>query len=257
MSPMDTVRGMSPYNKSKGLAMKVLIIIPAYNEEKNLSGLLDRLGCVCPEHDVIVINDSSEDNTLKLCRERGVHVIDLPVNLGIGGAVQAGYMYARYRDYDAAVQVDGDGQHNPEFISELLNELDKGADLCIGSRFLSKGGFRSTGVRRFAIRYFSSLIHLFTGLRITDPTSGFRACNQKGIKLFAADYPRDYPEPESIVNAVRNILNVKEVPVIMNERKQGRSSITSMKSVYYMIKVSLAVILASFYGYGRTEADRS
>jgi glycosyltransferase involved in cell wall biosynthesis len=239
--------------------MKVLIIIPAYNEEKNLSGLLDRLGKICPEHDLVVINDSSEDGTLRLCRERGIHVIDLPVNLGIGGAVQAGYMYARYRNYDAAIQVDGDGQHNPEFISVLLNELEKGADLCIGSRFLSDsgGGFRSTGVRRFAIRYFSNLIHLFTGLRITDPTSGFRACNRKGIRLFAADYPRDYPEPESIVNAVRNRLNVKEVPVIMNERKQGKSSITSMKSIYYMIKVSLAVILASFYGYRRTEADRT
>lgn len=250
---------MSPYNRLKGLTMKVLIIIPAYNEEKNLSGLLDRLAKVCPEHDLVVINDSSEDGTLELCRERGIHVIDLPVNLGIGGAVQAGYMYARYRNYDAAIQVDGDGQHNPEFISLLLKELEKGTDLCIGSRFLSDsgGGFRSTGVRRFAIRYFSSLIHMFTGLKITDPTSGFRACNLKGIRLFAADYPRDYPEPESIVNAVKNKLNVKEVPVIMNERKQGKSSITSMKSVYYMIKVSLAVILASFYGYRRTEADRT
>ncbi|HEX2944630.1 MAG TPA: glycosyltransferase family 2 protein [Clostridia bacterium] len=238
--------------------MKVLIIIPAYNEEKNLSGLLDRLEKDCPQHDVIVINDSSEDGTLRLCRERGVHVIDLPVNLGIGGAVQAGYMYAHYKDYDAAVQVDGDGQHNPEYISVLLDELEKGADLCIGSRFLSdtEGGFRSTGVRRFAIRYFSRLINMFTGLRVTDPTSGFRACDRKAIRLFAADYPRDYPEPESIVNAIRNKLNVKEVPVVMNERKQGKSSITSMKSVYYMVKVSLAVILASFYGYRRTEVDR-
>lgn len=253
---MGAGQGVSHNNRFEGHAMKVLIIIPAFNEEKNLSGLLDRLDKACPEHDVVVVNDSSEDNTLRLCRERGVHVIDLPVNLGIGGAVQAGYMYARYRNYDAAVQVDGDGQHNPEYISLLLDELDKGADLCIGSRFLADGGFRSTGVRRFAIRYFSRLIYLFTGLKVTDPTSGFRACDRKAIRLFAADYPRDYPEPESIVNAVRNRLKVKEVSVVMNMRKQGKSSITSMRSVYYMIKVSLAVILASFYGYRRTEADR-
>lgn len=236
--------------------MKVLIIIPAYNEAGNLAGLIGKLKSVCPGYDVVVINDSSSDNTLGVCRELGVNVIDLPVNLGIGGAVQSGYRYAQYKGYDAAVQVDGDGQHNPEYIGMLLDELKKGADICIGSRFISNEGYQSTAVRRFAIRYLSCLIRIFTGKRITDPTSGFRACDRKAVSLFAGDYPRDYPEPESIVNASRYGLYVVEVPVAMNERKEGKSSITSLKSLYYMIKVSLAVIIASFCGYGQTEVDQ-
>ncbi len=235
--------------------MKTLIIIPAYNEAKNLVGLLDSLKSTCPEHDMVVINDSSRDNTLEVCREHGIYVIDLPVNLGIGGAVQSGYRYALYRHYDAVVQVDGDGQHNPEYIGKLLAELNKGANICIGSRFITKKGFQSSMTRRFAIRYFSSLIYFFTGCRVTDPTSGFRACDLKAIKLFATDYPQDYPEPESIVNAARNKLQVIEVPVVMNERKEGKSSITHLKSLYYMIKVSLSVIIASFYHSQHMEAD--
>lgn len=236
--------------------MRTLIIIPAYNEAKTLSGLLTAIKKYAPECDVVVINDSSRDNTLHVCRDQGVSVIDLPVNLGIGGAVQSGYRYARYKDYDAAVQVDGDGQHNPEFIDRLLAELENGANICIGSRFLSNEGYRSTKVRRFAIRYFSSLIYIFTGKRIKDPTSGFRACDRKAICLFAGDYPRDYPEPESIVNAAKNKLKMVEVPVVMNERKEGKSSITMMRSLYYMVKVSLAIIIASFYGYSYTEVDQ-
>lgn len=235
--------------------MKTLIIIPAYNEAKNLIGLLDRLNLVCPEHDLVVINDSSDDNTLAVCAERGVNVIDLPVNLGIGGAVQSGYRYALYNRYDAAVQVDGDGQHNPEYIDTLLTELENGSDICVGSRFISKEGYQSSATRRFAIRYFSLLIRLFSGCRVTDPTSGFRACGRKALKLFATDYPQDYPEPESIVNAARHKLRVVEVPVIMNERREGKSSITRIKSLYYMIKVSLAVIIASFYNTKHVEVD--
>lgn len=233
--------------------MKTLIIIPAYNEAKNLTGLLDRLNLVCPEHDLVVINDSSNDNTLAVCAERGVNVIDLPVNLGIGGAVQSGYRYALYNRYDAAVQVDGDGQHNPEHIGVLLTELENGADICIGSRFITGEGYQSSATRRVAIRYFSLLIRLFSGYRVTDPTSGFRACGRKALKLFAKDYPQDYPEPESIVNAARHKLRVVEVPVVMNERKEGKSSITRIKSIYYMIKVSLAIIIASFYNTRRKE----
>jgi glycosyltransferase involved in cell wall biosynthesis len=235
--------------------MKTLIIIPAYNEAKNLLPLLDRIKNLCPGYDVVVINDSSTDNTSAICKQYGVQVIDLPVNLGIGGAVQTGYRYAHYKNYDAAVQVDGDGQHNPEYISQLISELENGANISIGSRFISNEGFQSSGIRRLAIRYFSRLIQLFTGLRITDPTSGFRACDSKAIRLFASDYPKDYPEPESIVNAARNKLCVREIPVIMNERKEGKSSITFIKSLYYMIKVSLAVIIASFYSNSHEEVD--
>lgn len=235
--------------------MKTLIIIPAYNEAKNLVGLLDSLKSVCPEHDVVVINDSSDDNTLDVCRKHNANVIDLPVNLGIGGAVQTGYRYALSSRYDAAVQVDGDAQHNPEYIGKLLAELNNGANICIGSRFIVKKGFQSSMARRFAIRYFSGLIYLFTGCRVTDPTSGFRACDRRAIRLFATDYPQDYPEPESIVNAARNKLSVVEVPVVMNERKEGKSSITHLKSLYYMIKVSLSVIIASFYHSQHMEVD--
>lgn len=233
--------------------MRVLIIIPAYNEADNLVTLLDRLKETCPGYDAVVINDNSADNTLAICREHGADVIDLPANLGIGGAVQAGYRYARYMDYDAAVQLDGDGQHNPEYIDKLLSVLKNGSNLCIGSRFLSNAGYKSTMLRRFAIRYFSALIYFFTGCSVTDPTSGFRACDRTAIGLFAADYPVDYPEPESIVNAARKKLKITETPVVMNERKEGKSSITGMKSLYYMVKVSVAIIIASFYGRGRTE----
>lgn len=236
--------------------MKALVIIPAYNEGKNLAKLFDRLREKCPEYDVVVVNDCSTDNTLNVCKEWGVDVIDLPVNLGIGGAVQSGYRYAHYKGYDAAVQVDGDGQHDPEYINKLFTELEKGANLSIGSRFISGEGFQSSRLRRFGIRYFSGLIYLFTGKRIKDPTSGFRACDRKAIHLFAADYPRDYPEPESIVNAVRHNLKVSEVPVIMNPRKDGKSSITNIKSIYYMVKVSLAIIIASFYRYSNTEVKQ-
>lgn len=235
--------------------MKALVIIPAYNEEKNLAKLLEKLTESCPGLDTVVVNDCSADGTSEISRDSGAYVIDLPVNLGIGGAVQAGYRYAMYRGYDAAVQVDGDGQHDPVYIPKLLNELKKGANISIGSRFISGEGFQSTRARRLGIRYFSGLIYLMTGRSVTDPTSGFRACDRKAIKLFALDYPRDYPEPEAIVNASRHGLKISEVPVVMNPREEGKSSISGLKSLYYMIKVSLAIIIASFSRYGKTEVN--
>jgi len=227
--------------------MKALVIIPAYNEGKNIAKLLDKLKEDCPEYDVLVVNDCSCDSTSDICKKRGVPVIDLPVNLGIGGAVQTGYKYAQYKGYDQAVQVDGDGQHDPRYIRALFSELDKGANLSIGSRFLEGEGYQSSRARRLGIKYFSSLIYLFTGQRVKDPTSGFRACDRSAVSLFAVDYPRDYPEPESIVNASRHKLKVSEVPVVMNAREGGKSSITNTKSLYYMVKVSLAIVIASFY----------
>lgn len=227
--------------------MKVLIIIPAYNEEKNLVKLLDKLKQSCPEYDVVVVNDCSKDRTLELCRAYGVKTIDLPVNLGIGGTVQAGYKYAFYNGYDAAIQVDGDGQHDPQFIGMLVDGLGNGSNICIGSRFINREGFQSSTARRIGIKFFSSLIYLFTGIHITDPTSGFRACDRKAIGLFSREYPRDYPEPETIVNANRYGLTITEVPVVMSHREEGKSSITALKSLYYMIKVSLAIIIVSFY----------
>lgn len=236
--------------------MRVLVIIPAYNEANNLASLIQKLRSVCPDYDIVVINDSSEDLTSEIARKSGADVIDLPENLGIGGAVQSGFIYARCNNYDAAVQVDGDGQHDPGYIYELIDEIDKGADLCIGSRFLKNEGFQSTLVRRLGIRYFSRLIRLLTGIHVTDPTSGFRACSRNAIRLFAADYPRDYPEPESIVNAAGNGLRISERPVVMGMRVEGRSSITFIGSLYYMIKVSLAVVISPLYPRRRADEEK-
>lgn len=221
---------------------RVLVIIPAYNEQESI---LDTVAAIktCG-YDYVVINDGSTDNMLNLCREYGLNVLDLPQNLGIGGAVQAGHKYAQRFGYDIDVQVDGDGQHNPSYIPELVNLIQGGADLAIGSRFLVEtDGFQSTFMRRVGIKWLSSLLGRLTGRNVTDPTSGFRACNKRAIDLFCKNYPDDYPEPESIALAMKLGLSVKEAPVKMNERQGGRSSIGGLSSAYYMIKVTLAIML--------------
>lgn len=225
--------------------MRVLIIIPAYNEEKNLAVLLSELKVSCPNYDLLVVNDCSKDNTAIIAKNYGVNIINLPVNLGIGGAVQTGYKYAYYNNYDIAVQVDGDGQHDPKYIDKLVKEILNGSNLCIGSRFINKKGFQSSNARRLGIRFFSKLINIVSNEKVTDPTSGFRACDRQMIAYFARQYPRDYPEPETIVVAKRKNLRINEIPVIMNARKEGKSSISSIRSVYYMIKVTLATVIAS------------
>jgi glycosyltransferase involved in cell wall biosynthesis len=227
------------------LTMKTLIIIPAYNEQANISLLLEKLLILkYNKVDIVVINDHSNDNTSAICKSYNVSLIDLPCNLGIGGAVQTGYKYAQYNSYDYAVQVDGDGQHNPEYIANMIEILMQGkVDMIIGSRFLETEGFKSTSLRRVGIIFFRKLIQLCIKQHITDPTSGFRACNQKVINLFAQRYPKDYPEPESIVFLNRHKLLIKEIPVIMNQRMGGVSSINPTKSIYYMIKVSLAILI--------------
>lgn len=224
--------------------MKCLVIIPAYNEAENIRDLLTRIkNLKDPQIDMLVINDKSTDETSEICDDEGVKVINLPCNLGIGGAVQTGYKYAKKNLYDIAIQVDGDGQHNPEYIHELIKPiLLNEADMSIGSRYINKQGFQSTRLRRIGIGYFSKLLQIVINNKITDPTSGFRACNSKIIETFSVHYPTDYPEPESIVTVHRKGFKVKEVPVIMNERIGGVSSITSLKSVYYMVKVSFAII---------------
>ena len=225
--------------------MKKLVIIPAYNEEGNLEKTINDITENAPGFDYVIINDCSTDNTLEMCRHHGFHYLNLPVNLGIGGAVQTGYRYAFYHGYDLAVQFDGDGQHSAAHLEDMAKVLEKsGADMVIGSRFIEKEGFQSSGLRRVGIRYFTMLIRLLTGKTITDPTSGMRMVNRKLLEKFTNEYPKDYPEPESVVKILSENYKVKEVPVIMNEREEGVSSISLRNSVYYMIKVSFAILIA-------------
>lgn len=223
---------------------KVLIVIPAYNEADNILNTVS--GVVEHGFDYVVVNDGSCDTTLDVCRSNGLNVLDLPMNLGIGGAVQAGHKYAQRFGYDIDIQLDGDGQHDPAYLDALVHEVVSGADLVIGSRFLEKtDGFQSTFMRRVGITWLSAILKLCTGRHVSDPTSGFRACGRRAIDLFCASYPVDYPEPESIAVAIKSGLSVKEVSVEMRERQGGTSSIGGLSSVYYMIKVSLAILIAS------------
>lgn len=225
--------------------MRKLVIIPAYNEEGNLEKTINDIKENAQEFDYIIINDCSKDNTLEMCRQKGFSYLNLPVNLGIGGAVQTGYRYAYYHGYDVAVQFDGDGQHSAAYLAKMADTMQEtGADMVIGSRFIEKEGFQSSGLRRIGIRYFTGLIKLLTGTRITDPTSGMRMVNRSLLKKFIDEYPKDYPEPESVVTVLSEKYKVIEIPVIMNEREEGVSSISLKNSVYYMIKVSFAILIA-------------
>ena len=224
--------------------MKKLIIIPAYNESENIEKTMEEIKVKAYEFDYIIINDCSKDNTKEICKLNGYNVLNLPINLGIGGAVQTGYKYALENGYDIAVQVDGDGQHDPGFLNMMFEEMvSTKKDMIIGSRFIRNEGFQSTGARRIGIKYFSFLIRLLSGAKITDPTSGLRMINKEVIKIFAEDYPKDYPEPESVVAILRQKKKVGEIPVIMKAREGGVSSISLGRSIYYMIKVSLAILI--------------
>lgn len=224
--------------------MKTLIIIPAYNEEECIKQTVSNLLETAPNVDYVIINDCSKDRTLEICNENNFNVISLPVNLGIGGAVQTGYKYAKERGYDIAIQMDADGQHNPIYITKLVEEIEKGKDLVIASRFLEKEGFQSTFLRRIGIGFYSKIIKMLTGVTITDTTSGFRAVNKKVIEFFANNYPVDYPEPETNAILAKNKYKICEIPVKMEARNGGVSSITPSNSIYYAIKVGLAVFIA-------------
>ncbi len=236
--------------------MKVLIIIPAYNEEQNIKLLVNCIREKCPSYDYVIINDGSTDGTKQICKVNDFKYIDLPINSGIGVAVQTGYKYAYANDYDIAVQLDGDGQHDPNYLEKLIKPVENGiCDVTIGSRFIEKKGFQSSASRRLGIQILSGLIKLCTGIKIKDVTSGFRVANRKMIEVYAEDYSRDYPEPEAIITAVMHRARVMEVPVEMLERQGGVSSINLKKSIYYMIKVTLAILVKRI-SYGiRREKD--
>lgn len=228
-----------------GDAMRILIIVPAFNEEKNIKRVIRQLKENSKIWDIVIINDGSLDNTYFEAKEEGCRVVDLPCNLGIGGAVQAGLLYAKRLNYDVAIQFDGDGQHRAEYIEDLILKIQKGSDLVIGSRFLEGNFYKPPFLRRLGIKFFSYLISAIIGQRITDPTSGFRAFSKRAIDVFCRYYPYDYPEVEAISYAKSCNLTISEVAVKMNKREEGRSSITPMKSIYYVLKVTLSLLLKS------------
>jgi len=228
--------------------LRRIAIVPAYNEEACIGQVLDEIREFDLGLSVVVIDDGSIDRTAQVARDRGAHVLRLPFNLGIGGSVQTGFRYAWENGYELAVRVDGDGQHDPSQLALIIGPvLADEADICVGSRYRERGdGFRSSAPRRIGIRILAATVSLLTRQKVTDPTSGFQALNRKAITLFAADYPHDYPEVEALVMLIRHRLRLKEVPVQMRPRAAGRSSIRAFGSVYYMVKVLLALFVGSF-----------
>ena len=228
-------------------APRCLAIVPAFNEAASIAEVVSELRDFDQELEVLVVDDGSTDGTPVVAEAAGARVLRLPLNLGIGGAVQAGYLYAFERGFDLAVQVDGDGQHDANELGRLLEPIVTGrADLAIGTRFAGPRSYRAPVARRIGIRLFAALVSIRVRQRMTDTTSGFRAVNRRGIRLFAADYPHDYPEVESVVTAARGELRVCEVPVAMRQRAAGRSSITTARSFYYVVKVLLALFVGLF-----------
>lgn len=225
--------------------MKTLIIIPAYNERDNILNTIHDIQKNGGEVDYVVINDCSTDDTADVLRGSGANYISLPVNLGIGGGVQTGYKYAEENGYDIAIQFDGDGQHDAKYIQDLIAPIERGeADMVVGSRFIEKKGFQSSAARRMGICFLSALLRILCGIRVKDVTSGMRAAGKAAIHEFSRNYAQDYPEPEAILTAGMKKMRVKEVPVEMRDRQNGVSSINPARSVYYMIKVSLALVLS-------------
>lgn len=224
--------------------MKVLVIIPCYNEAENIERVVSDLRRAAPDVDYLIVNDCSTDRSAAICRENGFSYLSLPINLGIGGGVQSGYLYAKENDYDITVQMDGDGQHDPSYLQTVVAPVARGElDMCIGSRFLKKEGFQTSFMRRMGIRILSTLLRVLCGVRILDVTSGFRACSKELTAFYAENYAQDYPEPEAIITAVLAGYRVGEAPVQMRERMGGASSINALKSIYYMVKVTISLVV--------------
>lgn len=233
-------------------ALKIAIIIPCYNEENNILNLYNEIreiSSLCNYSlEPIFVNDCSTDNTKLLLEQNELIHLNLAVNLGIGGAVQSGFKYALRKGFDVAVQMDGDGQHPPSELEKILFPIFNGeADVVIGSRYITNKGFQSSSLRRFGINYFKWLNKFLVGVTINDSTSGYRALNSKALSVVSIYYPDEYPEPESIILFALNKIKIKEVPVLMRERQSGKSSIRSYKTVYYMFKVTVAIINNYFF----------
>lgn len=234
---------------------RLVAVVPAWNEEAAIGRVVDEIRAFDPAADIVVVDDASSDGTAAVAGGHGATVLRLPFNVGIGGAVQTGIRYAREEGYDVAVRLDGDGQHDASEIGKLLAPIRAGdADLVIGSRFVDPGGtYRPPFARRMGIRVFARLVSVLGGQRVTDTTSGFVALNRTGIELFAVQFPHDYPEVEATLVALRSGLRLAQVQVEMRERQTGTSSITFVRSLYYIVKVTLALLVASLRRYPRLE----
>jgi len=233
-------------------------VVPAWNEAGAIGRVVDGVLAFDSTIDVVVVDDASTDDTAGVARARGATVLRLPFNVGIGGAVQTGFKYALAEGYDLALRLDGDGQHDPAELPKLIDPIERGeADLVIGSRFVDQTGtYRPPFARRMGIRVFARLVSLLGGQRVTDTTSGFIALDRVGIELFAREYPHDYPEVEATLVALRSGLRLAQVQVEMRERETGTSSITFVRSLYYIVKVMLALLVASLRRYPRLEGAR-
>ncbi|HSS74902.1 MAG TPA: glycosyltransferase family 2 protein [Gaiellaceae bacterium] len=242
---------------SRPRRLRTLAIVPAYNEDGSLGQVLEEIRAADPDLQVVVINDASTDATADIAGRAGVSVVHLPFNVGIGGAMQTGYQYARDHGFEVAMQIDSDGQHDAAEAHKLLEPLARGeADMVIGTRFAGVGDYRSTPGRRIGMVMFSGVARMLVNLKITDPTSGFRAVNRHGIELFARDYPHDFPEVESNVLAARHGLRIMEVPVKMRERAAGESSVTTIRGTYFVIRIMLSLFISVFRRYPKTVEDR-
>ena len=228
-------------------ALRRVAIVPALNEERSIPRVIAELRAFDPGLEIVVVSDGSTDRTADVAEEHGAHALRLPFNLGIGGAVQTGFRYAYENGFDVAVRVDGDGQHDASQLDRVLRPVLAGeADIAVGSRFVGTDGYRSSRSRRVGIRILAAVVSRLVGQRVTDTTSGFQALNRNGIELFARDYPHDYPEVEATVMVFKHELRLVEVGVTMREREHGRSSITALRSIYYMVKVLLALGIGIF-----------
>ena len=226
--------------------MKILVIIPCYNEEKNIEKTVNNL--IKNNLDYVIINDGSKDKSLEVIRKNNFNYVNLNNNLGIGAAVQTGYKYAYEHGYDIAIQFDGDGQHDVNYIKTITAPIKNNeADMVIGSRFIgNESEFKSTQIRRLGINFLSFLLKIISGKKIKDMTSGFRAINKEIIEIFAKEYPQEYPEPVTNLSLAKKKYRIKEVPVKMKEREHGTSSISPLKSIYYMFNVTLLFIIIGF-----------
>lgn len=232
-------------------APRILIIIPAHNEAASLAGVIAETRASVTSvpvgtAEILVVDDGSTDNTAEIALSHGVELLKLPFNLGIGSTMQTGFRFAQREAYDIAVQVDGDGQHDPSWLPSLIEPLiNDECDMVLGSRYINKGAYQGSTGRKAGTALFSRILSLMVGQKLTDATSGFRAINRSLIELFANDYPRDYPEVEALLLVHVSRRRVKEIPVAMRERGGGRSSINMFRSVYYMVKVLLALMVVA------------